>query len=162
ILAAVAEPEPLGPTRQASALGVLVAALAACSFAVSFGFNYGVGNQVTYLLPALRRLDPELFSRDWFLTQTTQYHPVFSPSAAALRDLDRTGWAPALPLTLAVVLAALTLHALCRKLVGPRAGLGAFLLLVTLAFATQTRGPALTYVFDRELQPSTLASALLL
>src|SRR6185369_5482567 len=37
-----------------------------------------------------------------------------------------------------------------------------FLLLLALLLATQTRGPLLTYVFDRELQPSTLSSACLL
>jgi hypothetical protein len=156
----VAEPVALGPAR-ANALRASLATLASIAFGVSFGFNYGVGNQVTYLIPALRRLDPELFARDWFATQTTQYHPVFAAFAAALVSFDRRGWAVALGLPLTVACAMLCLHALARRLVGPRAGLAVFLILAALLFATKTRGPALTYVFDGELQPSSLSSAFL-
>lgn len=139
-----------------------LAGLSAVAFAASFGFNFGVGNQVTYLIPALRLLDPGLLTRDWFATATTQYHPVFAELGATLMRLDRRGWAVALGLTLVVTAAALALYGLCRKLVGRRGGLAAYLALLALLFATQTRGPALTYVFDRELQPSTLSSACLL
>jgi hypothetical protein len=139
-----------------------IAGLSAVAFAASFGFNFGVGNQVTYLIPALRLLDPGLFGRDWFATGTTQYHPVFAELGAALLRLDQRGWAVALGLTSAVTAAALALYALCRTLVGRRRALAAYFTLLALLFATQTRGPALTYVFNRELQPSTLSSACLL
>jgi len=158
----VAEPKALEAGRRTSALGFGLAALASVAFGLSFGFNYGVGNQVTYLIPALRRLDPELFSRDWFATQTTQYHPVFAELGAALLSLDRHGWAVAIGLTLTVTCAMLCLSVLARLLAGPRAGVAVFLAVVALAFATQTRGPALTYVFDHELQPSSLSSACLM
>jgi len=151
-----------GPSRATEAVGLGIAGLSAVAFAASFGFNFGVGNQVTYLIPALRLLDPGLLTRDWFATGTTQYHPVFAELGATLMRLDRHGWGVALGLTLTITAAALALYALCRELVGRRGGLGAYLALLSLLFATQTRGPALTYVFDRELQPSTLSSACLL
>ena len=158
----MAAPEELALARRTAALGSGLAAVTAVAFGLSFGFNYGVGNQVTYLIPALRRLDPELFSRDWFAVQTTQYHPVFAELGAALLSLDRRGWAVALGLTLTVTCAMLCLFGLARRLVGARAGVAVFFALVALTFATQTRGPALTYVFARELQPSSLSSACLL
>ncbi|HEV8549551.1 MAG TPA: DUF6798 domain-containing protein, partial [Polyangiaceae bacterium] len=158
----MSEPESSRRAERTSALGVGLAGVVSLLFAGSLGFNYGVGNQVTYLIPALRRLDPELFLRDWFATQTTQYHPVFSGLAAALLALDRGGWGIALGLTATVALAFFALFLLARDLTGRTLGLGAYLLLATLVFTTQTRGPGFTYVFDRELQPSTLASALLL
>lgn len=151
-----------GPSRASEAVGLGIAGLSALAFAASFGFNFGVGNQVTYLIPALRRLDPGLLGRDWFATGTTQYHPVFAELGATLMRLDRRGWAVALGLTLVLATAALVLYALCRTLVGRRGALAAYLALLALLFATQTRGPALTYVFNRELQPSTLSSACLL
>jgi len=151
----------LGPPPPADAVGLGIAGVSSAAFAASFGFNYGVGNQVTYLIPALRRLDPGLFTRDWFATRTTQYHPVFTELGASLLRLDRGGWAVALAFTVAVTAAGLALYLLCRKLVG-RGALATFLLLLALLLATQTRGPALTYVFDRELQPSTLSSACLI
>jgi hypothetical protein len=157
----VAEAQAPGPARAAEAIELGIAGVSSLLFAASFGFNYGVGNQVTYLIPALRLLDPGLLARDWFATRTTQYHPVFAELGASLLRLDRGGWGVALAFTLAVTAAGLALHGLCRKLAG-RGALAAYLLLLALLLATQTRGPALTYVFDRELQPSTLSSVCLI
>ncbi|MBV8779795.1 MAG: hypothetical protein JO353_00225 [Phycisphaerae bacterium] len=42
------------------------------------GYQFGRGNHTVYLLDGLRELNPELFTRDWFVTQTLQYHAVFS------------------------------------------------------------------------------------
>jgi len=157
----VAEAQALGPPRAADAFGLGIAAVSSAAFAASFGFNFGVGNQVAYLIPALRLLDPGLLTRDWFATRTTQYHPVFAELGATLLRFDRGGWAVALAFTLTVTAAGLALYGLCRKLAG-RGALATHLLLLALLLATQTRGPALTYVFDRELQPSTLSSACLI
>jgi len=139
-----------------------VALLVSAAFAASFGFNFGVGNQVSYLLPSLRLLEPALLSRDWFATETTLYHPLFARLGAALLGLDRHGLAVALTFTLLVTLAGLVLCALARTLAGPRAGPAAFLLAMAIAFVTRTAGPAVTYVFDSTLQPSTLSSAFFL
>jgi hypothetical protein len=138
-------------------LGAVVAV--SLGFAASFGFNYGIGNQASYLIPSLRVLDPEMFRNDWYATKTTQYHPAFTELAALLIALDRQGWAVALGLTLVVAAGTASLYFLLRAVGGRRLALPSFLLLVTFAFLTRTAGPAMTYVFDRTLQPSTLGSA---
>lgn len=139
----------------------LVAATSAL-LAVSFGFNFGFGNQTSYLLPALRLLDPELFARDWAVSSATQYHQAFAYLVAPLLALDPSGWAVALTLTLVAAASALALHAACRALVGPKLALPCFLLLATVLLRTRTAGPGSTYVFDGTLQPSSLSNALLL
>jgi hypothetical protein len=112
----VPEAAPHGLSRASEAVGLGIAGLSAAAFAASFGFNFGVGNQVTYLIPALRLLDPGLFTRDWFATGTTQYHPLFAKLGATLMRLDPQGWAVALGLTLTVTAAALALYALVTVL----------------------------------------------
>src|SRR5437879_6480704 len=72
---------------------LLVALVASICFGVSFGYNYGIDNQVVYMLSALRLLDPAILNHDWFATKTTQYHPAFKFVAAALIALNRRGWA---------------------------------------------------------------------
>jgi len=156
------EPLPLVSARGRRALEVGVGVGVSATFAASFGFNFGIGNQLSYLLPSLRLLDPTLLTRDWFATETTLYHPLFARLGALLLGLDRHGVAVALTLTVVVTLAGLVLFALARTLAGPRAGLPAFLLTMALALVTRTAGPAVTYVFEGTLQPSTLSSAFFL
>ncbi len=149
----------MGHTRGRDAFGFGVALLVAFAFALSLGLNFGVGNQTTYLIAPLRRVDPALLTRDWFATQTTQYHPVFSHVGAWLLELDRRGRVVALAQTVVVTLAGVALYALARALVGARRALPAFVLCMTFVFVNATRGPTVTYVFDVELQPSTLGAA---
>lgn len=146
----------LSPFGTAAVVG-LVSAL----FAVSFGFNFGVGNQTLYLLPALKLLDPELFARDWTFSHATHYHQAFGYLAALLMSLEPRGWGIGLGLTATVFGGTVSLYAVLRALVGTRLALPSFLLLVSLLMLTRTTGPAITYAFDGTLQPSTLASALL-
>ncbi len=147
---------PLSPLG-AGAIVVLASAL----FAVSFGFNFGVGNQTLYLLPALKLLDPELFVRDWTFTHATHYHQAFAYVAALLVSLDPEGWGIGLGLTVTITGGMLALYALLRALVGARLAVPAHLLLVSLLFLTRTAGPAITYAFEGTLQPSTVSSAFL-
>lgn len=135
---------------------------AALAFALTFGFNFGIGSQVCYLVPSLRLLDPSLFVNDWYATRATHYHPVFAYLAAPLLAVDPDGWALSLGSTVAVTVAALCLYSALRASAGPRLALPAFLLLVTFAMLTRTRGPLHTYVFDEVFQPWTLASAALI
>src|SRR4051812_2379021 len=48
------------------------------------GYQFGRGNHTVYLLEPLRLTDPSLFTRDWFLTGTLQYHALFSHLTAWL------------------------------------------------------------------------------
>jgi hypothetical protein len=146
------------PAAGTAALVILASAL----LAVSFGFNFGIGNQTAYLLPALKLLDPELFVRDWALSSSTQYHQAFAYLAAPLLAADPRGWAVALGLTASIAVGALALHALSSTLAGPRLGLASFLLLVSVLLLTRTTGPAGTYAFDGTFQPSTLSNVCLL
>jgi hypothetical protein len=152
---------PLARARGRDALELALALGVSLAHALSFGLNFGVGNQVTYLLPSLRLLDPTLLTRDWFVNQTTQYHLVFAHLGAWLLALDPRGTAVATTFVVVVTGTGLGVYALCRTLAGPRAALPSFFLAMALAFAGRTQGPMTTYVFDGTLQPSTLASAFL-
>src|SRR4051812_43257629 len=52
------------------------------------GYQFGRGNHTVYLLEGLRLTDPRLFTRDWFVTSTLQYHAMFSHLTAALMRLN--------------------------------------------------------------------------
>ncbi len=41
------------------------------------GYQFGRSNHTVYLLDALRWVRPELLARDWWATQTLQYHTLF-------------------------------------------------------------------------------------
>lgn len=153
---------PFGPKRGREAAEVAVASAVAFAFALSFGLNFGIGNQLMYLSSALRRLDPTLLGRDWFVTQTTQYHLAYTRLGAALLGVDRSGFVMAVAYLALVTAAALALYAACRALAGPRGALASFFLTMTFAFAGHWQGPLTTYVFDGTLQPSGLSSAFLL
>lgn len=139
-----------------------IVVLASMLFAVSFGFSFGNGNHEIYLLPSMKLLDPELYTRDWTFTHATHYHHAFVYLGALLYSLDPRGWGVGLGLTVTVFGGTLALFALCRSLVGTRLGLPSFLLLVSVLMLTRTTGPGGAYVFDGLLQPSAVASALLL
>jgi hypothetical protein len=157
----VTEPSGLRGSLHAAGTSALVV-LASALLAVSFSFNFGHGNQTSYLLPALKLLDPELYVRDWAVSSSTQYHQAFAYVAAPLLAVDPRGWAVALALTTSIMVGALALQALSSTLVGPRLGLTSFLLLVCVLLRTRTSGPAGTYAFDGTFQPSTLSTACLL
>ena len=137
---------------------IALATLAAVCFAVSFGYTYGVDNQVEYMISSLRLLDPTIFHRDWYAMQTTHYHFSFKYLAAALIALNREGWAVAVFHTIIVSTGMMCLYWLFRTLVERGRALPGFLLLVTIALITRTSGANASYVFDIMLQPSTIGS----
>jgi hypothetical protein len=149
--------QPQLPERESLEIALVI--LVALAFAASFGWSYVSINQVVYLLPSRRLLDPELFRTDWFTTRTTQYHPAFAVLGALLLSLDRNGWALAIALTLIITAATSALYWLLRAAAGRKLALPSYLLLVAFAFATHTRAPGSTYIFDQEFQPSALSSA---
>jgi hypothetical protein len=44
---------------------------------IVYGYQFGTSNHTVYLLSALRESNPQLLARDWFTTQTLQYHAAF-------------------------------------------------------------------------------------
>lgn len=53
------------------------------------GYQFGRGNHTVYLLEGLRLADPKLFTNDWFVSSTLQYHAAFSHITGWLMTL---GW----------------------------------------------------------------------
>lgn len=145
-----------------SILEIVVALLGSIAFALSYGWSYGIDNQVVYMLGALRLVDPTILANDWFATKTTHYHFTFKYLAAALIALDRRGWAVGVAQTVVITAGAMCLFALVRALSPKGRVLPAFLLVLAVAFVTRTSGAAASYVFDIILQPSTLGSLALL
>lgn len=140
-----------------------VALIASACFGASFGYNYGVDNQVVYMLGALRLLHPSILSRDWFATQTTHYHPAYKFVAAALMALSERGLAVGLAQNAAIAAGMMFVYWLIRALVEDRrVALPSFLLVLAINFITRTSAAGSSYVFDWIFQPSTLASVALL
>lgn len=144
------------------ALEIAVALVASLCFGASFGYNYGLDNQVVYMLSSLRILDPSILTQDWLATKTTHYHVAFKYLAAALIGIDRRGWAVAIAQNLAIAAGMMCVYALIRALTDRRRALAAFLLVLAIAFLTRTSAASATYVFDMIFQPSTLGSVALL
>lgn len=145
-----------------NALEIVSALVASLCFGASFGYSYGLDNQVVYMLGALRLLDPTILNQDWLATKTTHYHMTFKYVGAALLALDRRGWAIAVAQNLAIAAGMMCLYALLRVLTERRRALAAFFLLLSIAFLTRTSAASASYVFDTILQPSTLGSLALL
>lgn len=143
-------------------LELAVALVASLCFGASYGYSYGVDNQVVYMLGALRLLDPTILNQDWLATKTTHYHMAFKYVAAALIAVDRRGWAVAIAQNLTVAAGMMCVYALIRALADRRRALAAFLLLLSIAFITRTSAASASYVFDFIFQPSTLGSLALL
>jgi uncharacterized protein DUF6798 len=145
-----------------NALEIAVALVASLCFGASFGYNYGLDNQVVYMLASLRILDPSVLTQDWLATKTTHYHVAFKYLAAALIGIDRRGWAVAIAQNLAIAAGMMCVYALIRAVTDRRRALAAFLLVLAIAFITRTSAASATYVFDLIFQPSTLGSLALL
>ncbi len=145
------------------AASALVALAASAAYGVTFGFTYGVNNQVAYMLGGLRLLDPSVLANDWYAAHTLNYHPAFAYLAWLLLAIGgRGGWGVGVATVVAAGAGAMCLYWLCRALLPRAAALPTFLLLLVAMLATGTRELASTYVFDPIFQPSTVGSVLLL
>lgn len=146
--------------RVASAL---VAGVASIAYGLTFGFTYGVNNQIVYMLRALRLLDPSVLADDWLTAHTLDYHPAFAYLGWLLLAIGgRGGWGIGIATVVAASGGAMCVYWLCRRLLPEPIALPAFLLTLWCMLATGTRELAGTYVFDPIFQPSTVASLALL
>jgi len=136
----------------------LVAGIVSVAFAASFGLNYGVENQVLYLLKSLTIAHPDLLRNDWFVHNVTQYHIAFAYLGAALIALDPSGWLQALMHIVVVTTGSLFVFGLVRSLTEPWLALPTFLCVITIWFITRTSAVGSQYVFNIIFQPSTLGS----
>ena len=144
--------------RAERALEYSVVALAAIAFAASYGLTYGYDNQFVYFLKSLALTDRTLLRSDWFTFHTTQYHSVFIYFGALLLKLNAQGWAVGIMQFLLVLLGALVIYRLVKRVAGAELGIAAYLILLSMLFITRTSSVAASYLFDTILQPSTLGA----
>jgi len=145
-------------TSAARALEYGLVALAAIAFAASYGLTYGYDNQYVYFLKALTLTDHSVLQNDWFTFHTTQYHQVFAYLGAFLLLLNKQGWAVAITQFLLVLLGALVIYRIVKRVAGAPLSVAAYLLLLSILFITRTSSVATSYLFDTILQPSTLGA----
>lgn len=148
-------------TRAARAGAAALAGLMAVAFALTYGLRYGVHNQHTYLLRALRRADPGLFGRDWLVVGTTDYHPTWSVLAGWLAASGQGPWLFAAGNALVLAAAALLVFSIARSLAGDRAAAVLALVLGHAAFDAQHEvvgSVAVSALFTNYLVPANLGS----
>jgi hypothetical protein len=126
-----------------------------------YGYQFGHGNHSVYLLDALRRADPALLTRDWFTTQTLQYHVVFTWAGAALMKLGIIVPAFLMIYLLLVILFHVAVLGIVREAGG---SVGAYLLAVVLYYlsAAGTGLGAYQFFQDSSVLPSNIASVAML
>ncbi|MEO6598415.1 MAG: DUF6798 domain-containing protein [Polyangiaceae bacterium] len=135
-----------------------VVAIASLAFAASFGLNWGDDNQVVYFLKSLALTDRSVLHDDWFTFHTTQYHRIFIYFGALLLKLNKEGWGVAITQFLFVLLGAVVIYRLVKRVAGATLGLSAYLLLLSILFITRTSSVGTSYLFDQILQPSTMGA----
>ena len=145
-------------SRFARAFEYGVVALAAITFAASYGLTYGYDNQVVYFLKSLTLTDNSLLRADWFTFHTTQYHRVFAYFGAFLLMLNKQGWAVAIVQFLLVLLGAVVIYRIVKRVAGAPFAVAAYLILLTIMMITRTSSVGTSYLFDTILQPSTLGA----
>jgi hypothetical protein len=149
-------------TRARAAVPVSVAAVASIAYGLTFGFTYGVNNQVGYMLASLRLLDPSVLAHDWY-SNTLNYHPAFAYLGWLLLAVGgRGGWGIGVAGVVAASVGAMSVYALARRLLPAEIHLASFLFVLVAMLTTGTREMASTYAFDPIFQPSMVASAALL
>ena len=65
------------PRSHAAVVRTVVAGSIALVLTLAYAAPFGSVNQATYLLDPLQRAMPELFARDWFVSETPSYMPAF-------------------------------------------------------------------------------------
>ncbi len=126
--------------------------------ALRWGFNYGLGNQNTYLLQALRKVRPSGLVHDWLAATCEDYHPVFTQLAAVLIWLDSSGWLIALGNVASVVAGAVAVFLIIREVCGDRRAVPVYLLVISFVGIGSTYSVSGSYIFSTTFQPSTIAA----
>src|SRR5688500_11938629 len=144
------------PRSHAVAVRRVVVASIALVLTLAYAAPFGSVNQATYLLDPLQRAMPELFARDWFVTETPSYMPVFGWLAQWLFAIDPDGAAAVVAAHVVISIATyLAIYMLVAALHG-----GARTFAIAAAFITLTKGVSMggSYLLPGYLQPSSLAT----
>jgi hypothetical protein len=149
-------PPPSAGGRRERVVRSLIVAAVAAALTLAFTAPYGILNQATYLLDPLHRAFPELFHRDWLLTEAPPYLPSFGWLARWLYAVDPEGPVAMLAAHFAVMFATyLALDWLIAAVCPARRGF-----VLVASFVTVTMGRALggSYLLAGYLQPSSIAT----
>jgi hypothetical protein len=139
---------------------ILLLSIIACS--LSFGLNYGISNQNTYLIQGLTLIDPSFLIGDWFAHNTHHYHNNFSIILIAVNSIGLP-----IPESLAfieIALRILALYAIYKivLLVANKQAFTTVLLILALIVFERTKSLAGSYIFSTILQPSSFGAAFFL
>lgn len=131
--------------------------------ALSFGFTWLSvdGNQHTYVLEGLQRLDPDFLRYDWLASETYHYHPAFAWIVVLAGWMGSVAWGLAILNVVAITLSFCFVYFMVRSL-SARTALSASLVVGVLILFTRTASVGGSYIFSRELQPSGIAATALL
>ena len=113
---------------------------------------------MVYLLHSVQALHPSLWSRDFFVTRTHNYHPAYAWLSTLLLRFSPSGLAIAWANVLTIAAGMLAVYAMLCQLGRRERALPAFCLVLLLASVTRTNTPGLTYAFSEIFQPSTLGA----
>jgi hypothetical protein len=146
---------PLSAVTSSAARWLLLAAVATL-LALAFTNPYGSLNQATYLLDPLHRAMPELFHRDWFVSQTPPYLPAFGWMTGWLYWIDPQGATAVL--TAHVVVTIATYGAIYALIAASSRDLRAFVIVAALTAMTMGRTLGGNYLIAGYIQPMSLAT----
>ena len=147
--------EPM-TTRKSRALVVSAVVGTAILLTLAFAISYGSLNQATYLLDPLHRAIPELYHRDWFVSETPPYLPLFGFVAQWLFRIDPEGPTAVMAAHIAVTLA--TYLALYRLVQAVFDDWRVFVILACFVTVTMGRTLGGNYLVAGYLQPSSVAT----
>lgn len=134
----------------------LAVACATVVLTLAYALPFGALNQVTYLLDPLHRAAPELFRRDWLVSETPSYMPVFGWLAQWLFRIDAEGTLAVLVAHVIVSIATyLAVHWLVRAC---STHWQTSVIVVSVVAATRNVSMAGSYLIAGYLQPSALAT----
>lgn len=125
------------------------------------GYQFGQSNHTLYLLEALKKTWPDLFQHDWYVTQTLQYHIIFTEIT---HWLMRLGWEkPAF--LIAYLLIVVLFHLAWLKIVLQLGGTVRTYLLSVVFFYFSAGGTGLgsfQFIQDGAFLPSNVANVAML
>jgi hypothetical protein len=123
---------------------------------LAYVLAYGTQNQATYLLDPLHRAMPELFRRDWFVSGTPPYLPVFGWLAQWLYVIDPEGVVAFVTAHIVITLASWAAVYWLVRAVG--AGVRTFVIVASFAALTMNVSMGGSYLITGYFQPSSLAA----
>jgi len=138
----------------------LLLSIIACS--LSFGLNYGISNQNTYLIHGLTLIDPTFLVGDWFAHSTQHYHNTFSLVIILVNSFGLP--IPESLVFIEILLRILALTAVYKMiyLISEKQAFTSFLLVLTFIVVERTNSVAGSYIFSSILQPSSFGATFLL